>query len=681
MPQDTYGFGAEEVRRIADVVRRVERLPRTGQQAPTRGVEAAVRPDMVQLVRVSSTTATGGLYPCYVQSYNQASPPGVVDGPVAAWSFAPDGTAPALGLYLARRLAVRAADGLPVYALQGRGLTVEDSSGSPAYADTSIVQVDQTNGLTLANPGTGIAEIGVHAASVSNPGTVTTGAQAVAGDKTFYSGVGIVHATSGAQSAAAKFSGASNGAAQLTVFDQADSNLVTTFEVLQDGAGYHGMLRATDSGGTVLNASYAAMNNSGVVKVGAWATVSGMTFAGGLYVSGTATVSPGTGTGSLVGATSPTMTDVEIDQAANGDTALKLKRATDTSPTGKLIEAENHAGVDVFVVDVTGTVTVGTWQGSVIASSYGGTGSAFFGVAGPTAARTFTFPDASSTVLTDHAAVTVAQGGTGQTSLTVGNVLVGNGTSGVTLAAPGSGGNFLVSQGASSAPSFVTMGGDATVTSAGTVTVAKINGATLGTTTATAGNLLVGSGSQWVSVAMSGGATISSSGVVTVTTMVAAGASHAGGAAPDPGSTAHTNQPYVLTDKATWVAQLGSFVVEPSYVTTSESTASTSPVDLTTAQSLSFSLDNDGADVWVTGFAIASSSVNNGEAFIYATVDGTDYELSCVVCGVATAPYPLAGAVLLTGLGSGSHTAKLRFKVNTGTGTWINRGIAVQRAK
>lgn len=47
-------------------------------------------------------------------------------------------------------------------------------------------------------------------------------------------------------------------------------------------------------------------------------------------------------------------------------------------------------------------------------------------------------------------------------------------------------------------------------------TVGKINGATLGTTTATAGNLLIGSGTQWVTTAMSGNVTITSGGVTTI---------------------------------------------------------------------------------------------------------------------------------------------------------------------
>lgn len=48
-------------------------------------------------------------------------------------------------------------------------------------------------------------------------------------------------------------------------------------------------------------------------------------------------------------------------------------------------------------------------------------------------------------------------------------------------------------------------------------TVAKINGATLGSATPAAGNLLVGSGSAWTTQALSGDATLSSAGVATVT--------------------------------------------------------------------------------------------------------------------------------------------------------------------
>jgi Repeat of unknown function (DUF5907) len=49
--------------------------------------------------------------------------------------------------------------------------------------------------------------------------------------------------------------------------------------------------------------------------------------------------------------------------------------------------------------------------------------------------------------------------------------------------------------------------------------VVKINGVSLGTTTATSGNLLIGSGTQWVTQAMTGDATIAASGALTFATV------------------------------------------------------------------------------------------------------------------------------------------------------------------
>jgi hypothetical protein len=61
-----------------------------------------------------------------------------------------------------------------------------------------------------------------------------------------------------------------------------------------------------------------------------------------------------------------------------------------------------------------------------------------------------------------------------------------------------------------------TVSGDITLSSAGAAVVTQINGVALGSTTATAGNLLIGSGTQWVTHAASGDWTISSAGVNTV---------------------------------------------------------------------------------------------------------------------------------------------------------------------
>lgn len=80
----------------------------------------------------------------------------------------------------------------------------------------------------------------------------------------------------------------------------------------------------------------------------------------------------------------------------------------------------------------------------ILPSANGGTGIAFFTVAGPsTTAKTFTFPNANATILTSNAAVTVAQGGTGVGTLTNHAVLLGQGTSNVSSVGPGTTGQCL----------------------------------------------------------------------------------------------------------------------------------------------------------------------------------------------------------------------------------------------
>lgn len=71
-----------------------------------------------------------------------------------------------------------------------------------------------------------------------------------------------------------------------------------------------------------------------------------------------AAVTGETGSGALVFGTSPTMTDATINQAANGDTAIKSIRFTDTSPTGLFLDFQTAALASVFKVDRYGVPTI-----------------------------------------------------------------------------------------------------------------------------------------------------------------------------------------------------------------------------------------------------------------------------------------------------------------------------------
>lgn len=111
-------------------------------------------------------------------------------------------------------------------------------------------------------------------------------------------------------------------------------------------------------------------------------------------------------------------------------------RFTGTPTAARTITLSDASGTVAFTNVATlssltsiGTIGTGTWQGTAIDNTRGGTGSAFFNVSGPASTvKTFAFPNASATVLTDNAAVSTAQGGTGLGAQSDDTMLVSNGT-------------------------------------------------------------------------------------------------------------------------------------------------------------------------------------------------------------------------------------------------------------
>lgn len=110
-------------------------------------------------------------------------------------------------------------------------------------------------------------------------------------------------------------------------------------------------------------------------------------------------------------------------------------------------------------------------------SANGGTNSAFFTVAGPaTSAKTFTFPNASATVLTNNAAVTLPQGGLGITAGTSGGVPYFASTSTVASSAALTVNSPVIGGGAGAAPTVGTRSGNTTsfATTTGALTSAHL---------------------------------------------------------------------------------------------------------------------------------------------------------------------------------------------------------------
>lgn len=145
---------------------------------------------------------------------------------------------------------------------------------------------------------------------------------------------------------------------------------------------------------------------------------------------------------------------------------------------------KSNGSIPVYgLVDLTANVT------GTLPSGNGGTNSAFFAVTGPTTStKTFTFPNASATVLTTNSAVTAVQGGTGQTSYTVGDILYADTTT--TLARRSVGGaNTVLHGGTTPSYSAVDLANDTT----GTLTVAKGGS---GAGTFTSGAYLKGAGTS-----------------------------------------------------------------------------------------------------------------------------------------------------------------------------------------
>jgi len=170
-----------------------------------------------------------------------------------------------------------------------------------------------------------------------------------------------------------------------------------------------------------------------------------ITVSGGIEFSGSTGIQRSELTGDVTASAGSNATTI----ANNVVSDAKLRDSAGLSVIGRSANSSGDpadiiAGADGNVMRRSGTaigfgailLTSANAVSGILPSANGGTNNGFFTVSGPaTSTRTFTFPNANATVLTSNAAVTVAQGGTGATTLT--GVLKGNGTSAFTAATAG----------------------------------------------------------------------------------------------------------------------------------------------------------------------------------------------------------------------------------------------------
>jgi len=185
------------------------------------------------------------------------------------------------------------------------------------------------------------------------------------------------------------------------------------------------------------------------------------------------------------------------DTNLSGVLTFSTTNAGTTATERMRITAAGNVGIGITApsvsLDVLGTIKAQaalTQDAVAIAGRAGGT-SSYVATITPTtlsASRTITLPNADINFTTG---LGVANGGTGATTLTANNVILGNGTSAVQFVAPGTSGNVLTSNGttwSSTAPA-VTLAGNNAFTGANTFYNAT--GQTFSTATSTQDGIII----------------------------------------------------------------------------------------------------------------------------------------------------------------------------------------------
>lgn len=245
----------------------------------------------------------------------------------------------------------------------------------------------------------------------------------------------------------------------------------TTFTATQNFAASGITLKGSSTGTTTFASANASATNYTVTFPASTGTVlttaAAVTVAqGGTGATTLTGILKGNGTSAFTAATAGT------DYVAPGGALGTPSSGTVTNLTGTAsININGTVGATTANTGAFTSITSTSASGIVSRAAANQDGVALIGRAGGTsgweviltpttltADRTLTLPDVSGTVLTTGTAVTAAQGGTGQTSYTTGDILYASGTTALSKLAGVATGNALISGGTGTAPSWGKIG-------------------------------------------------------------------------------------------------------------------------------------------------------------------------------------------------------------------------------
>lgn len=148
------------------------------------------RPQFMCMVEVTSVTPSGSYYPAREIFIEPNGLAGTVGSD--CWYYDPNGGTPIVNSYHLCFLDGTDGSGTPkkVY-FDGanangpaQSLTVQANDGTPSYANTTTIKLDEDDGLYLTQPSANTVLIQILDAGTLNAGIVSTGSQTITGDKT-----------------------------------------------------------------------------------------------------------------------------------------------------------------------------------------------------------------------------------------------------------------------------------------------------------------------------------------------------------------------------------------------------------------------------------------------------------------------------------------------------------------